>query len=522
MLSPVKFESTIAVKGVPIQWIPRFELFYPDLPQFPIVYVHTKVDAVRVYGFPAALSFVLGEGEYCDVDVTFLSNINLEEHPEVKLAALKELEERFGASNRVDVNDVVKCCNGITQYEDFFRELWRYIEDLYGPSIPFGKYYEEVYSMVRFVSAWNPKTGRQSEMRMLYNFLSIFGESVEVTGRWKHMRFFLIPTYDDIRAESLSEFPRFEGLFAAMNKAWSFYFTEESSIGQTTIRSMSESWPTSKGEFIVNVSYPLYAAGALTLEERSALERLVDAFNRHPWRAAFFIWSIMSMFEKDYRQWDKSFFSEFYVDKQGVGVSEKAVACFLQQGFGNTDVIPVDTWIEAFYEHVLGIDALEDFLAMFCELGKLERAMWFSSQANKTNVQPFFDLMWCTRYGNTGNTKLRGANPLSCFECRLRPKCVGYAKIRDSNVLVADTAKVGHDGKSITSARIFMEAVAKQCLFVCVTEDKVPKSVFRLVGKKLVLVDEFSGYLLTTQKVKNDNMVLTVDQLVEGLPPFLD
>jgi len=359
-------------------------------------------------------------------------------------------------------------------------------------------------------------------MRMLYNFLSIYGESVEVQGKWDHMTFFLIPTYDDIKNKDFSEFSSFKALFTAMSKIWNLYFTEKTSISGTTIRSMRKSWPQSKDKFIEEVSYPLYAAGKLSVDERNDLERLVDAFNRLSWRAAFFIWSIMSIFEKDYRSWDKDFFTRFYINKQGVGVSEKVVACFLQQGFGNEDVIPIDTWVEAFYQHVLSISKQEDFFTKFSKLGKLERSIWLSSQANKTNIKAFFDLMWCTRYGDTGNNQLRGPNPIACYECKLRSKCMGYKNIRNRNVLIRDKTKIAVDDKSIKSNAVLIEVRSNNCLYVCLTEDKVPKKIFRLIGSKLTLVDEFSGYLLTTQKVKSDDTIITVGGLVDNLPPFFN
>jgi len=522
MLSPIRFESKIKIENIPIQWIPKLELFYSDLPQFPIVYVHTVKNGVRIYGFPAYISFEMKEEENCDIEINFLSNIDLDSRLNLKAAVTEELEERFGSSNKVGIDEIMECCNGIKEYEDFFKELWKFVSDLYGEYIPYGRYFEEMYSIVRFVSAWQPKTGRQSEMRMLYNFLSIFGEPVEVQGKWDHMTFFLIPTYDDLKNKDFSEFPNFKDLFIAMCKIWDLYFTEKTSITGTTIRSMRKSWPQAKEEFIEEVTYPLYVAGKLSVGERNDLERLVDAFNRHSWRAAFFIWCSMSTFEKDYRGWNKDFFAKFYIPKQGVGVSEKVVACFLQQGFGNAEVLPVDTWVQAFYQYVLGIDRQEDFFSKFTELGKLERVIWLSSQANKTNIQAFFDLMWCTRYGDTGNNELRGPNPISCYECKLRPKCVGYNKIRNRKVLVRDKRQIDFANKSIKSSAVLKEVIKNSCLYVCLTEEKVPKKVFKLIRSKLILVDEFSGYLLTTQKVKNDDIIITVGELIDSLPPFFN
>ena len=53
--------------------------------------------------------------------------------------------------------DIINCCKSNIQYEKLMENLWGYIEKSYGETIPFGRYYEEIYSIIRFVSAWQPK-----------------------------------------------------------------------------------------------------------------------------------------------------------------------------------------------------------------------------------------------------------------------------------------------------------------------------------------------------------------------------
>ncbi|MEF9426935.1 MAG: hypothetical protein L0956_07110 [Candidatus Mariimomonas ferrooxydans] len=463
--------------------------------------------------------------------ILFLSNFDIDDDKEMKAHITSELEERFGSINKIGLKDVLAGCRGKKEYEDFFTDLWQYVAKIYGEFIPYGKYYEEIFSMVRFVSAWQPKTGRQSEMRMLYNFLSIFGEHVPVEGKWDYLEFFLMPSYEDIKNREIAIFPEFSTLFKAIEKIWAVYFINERSISGTKIKSMRKSWPQAKDDFIEKVSYPLLKAGKIDNPERLAIERLVDSFNRHSWRAAFFIWSLMTIFEKDYIEWDKEFFINFYTNKNGVGISEKVVACFLQQGFKNDEVIPIDTWVESFYYHVLGIESLESFFSSFDKLGKIERVIWLSSQANKTNIKTFFDTLWCIRYGDTGNNELRTANPIACYECKLRLNCCGYKKIRDVKVLIKDktkirtedllTAKGAFKGKIIRSAAATKEAQENKCFFICITEDKVPKKVFKNIKGDWKLIDEFSGYILTNQKVSNDDTVISVKKLIDDLPSFI-
>lgn len=531
MLKAIKFESKISIKNVPIQWIPRFELYYPDLPQFPIVYVHTIVNGIRVYGFPIATSFKVKEDENYDVEIVFLSNIDLDKKPRLKSVIIKELEERFGISEKINIQNIVEGCKGNKSYEVFFRRLWKYISKIYGEYLPYGRYYEEVFSIVRFVSAWNPKTGRQSEMRMLYNFMSIFGEQVKIQGKWNYLEFFLLPTYQEIISKKFSDFPKFKKLFVSIKKIWKICFTEKSVLDKKMkIQVMPKKWPEAKDNFIKEISYPLFVKKKISLIERNNIERLIDAFNRHSWRAAFFIWSIMSIFEKDYYSWDKDFFIKFYDAKCGVGVSEKVVACFLQQAFKKDEITPIDTWVESFYRFPLAINSQKDFFKKFDKLGKIERAIWFSCQAKKTNIKAFFNILWCIRYGDTGNNELRGANPISCYECELMSACLGFDKIKELKVLIVNRDKVKTEelktkkgkvkGRVILSKRVIEKAEKNNCHFICLVEDDVPKKIFKKKSKRWKLFDEFSGYILINQKLKIKQDIVTVKQFIASLPSF--
>jgi len=360
-------------------------------------------------------------------------------------------------------------------------------------------------------------------MRMLYNFLSIFGEELEVSGRWSYLQTFLLPTYGDIKKKNLDLFEKFKILFSTMEKVWKHLFTKTKIINGVTFKSLEKSWPIQKEKFIQEISTPLSSKGILNIEEKHSFERLVDAFNRHGWRAAFFIFSLMTSFIKDYKTWNKKFFVDFYLGKIGVGCSEKVVACFLQQGFKNVEVIPLDIWIESFYQQALGIKTKEEFFNSFSNLGKLERVMWSAGQMKKTNIKVFFDILWCIRYGDTGNNELRGANPIACYTCKLYKKCPSYHLIRNKKValiennLVEIKAIKSNRGKlkgmKIVSQDLIEFVNKKDCFFICVMEDNVPRKIFKQIGrnKNWKLIDEFSSYLLTTQKIDIDNLKVLKD-----------
>ena len=534
MLDPLSYECKILLEDIPVQWGQKFELYYPDLPGFPTVYVHFTKDSQRVYGFPITANFKQTTDKKGLVEIIFVSNVDLDSDPELKELAKNEIENRFGSSDKVSWTDIKQSCNGNQPYEDFLKSLWEPVSAMHGEQLPFGKFYEEIYSIIRFVAAWNPKTGRQSEMRMLYNFVSIFGEHITIDTKWNHLDFFLLPTYDDVKSENFSDFPKFRELFEAMKIIWNEEFTVETPFRGGTIHSMEGAWPHKKEGFMQEVTGKLVSAGKMNPTQKTHIDRLVDMFNRSPPRTSFFVWSIMSIKDTDYKSWNKDDFIHFYLDaSSGVGISPKVVACFLQQGFGKREFIPIDTWIGAFQEHALGIKEQKDFFETFSLLGKLERLIWIASQANKTNIKSFFDTLWCTRFGNNGNKQLRGANPISCYECKLRPLCPGYDQITQKNVLVLEddpsiysTYKIR--GKDITtiSKNHSDNAKSSNCLFICLTEGNVPKKIYQLTGigrnEHWRLVDEFSGYLLKSQTTNSAGTVITVENLVDGLPNASD
>lgn len=502
-----KHETKIKISGIPLQWIPKIEIYYPDLPQFPIMYIHTYLeDGTRVFAFPVSVSFEI-KGSFCEAEFYVLSNrADIKSIEKIQ----SEIEERIGLSDKVTKNVAIDCCKGNALYEAFIEDLWKYISNSYGDSIPYGRFYEEIYSIARFVAAWQPKTGRQSEMRMLYNFMSAFGEEVSVPVAWKHLECYLTPHLLDVQTKQFDEFEKFSILDSAIRKTYEHEYTDKVTIDNVDFKTMPRAWKQNKDDFINNVSLPLYKDKILNEEERYSLEKLVDAFNRHAWRAAYYIGSYMSI-GHDYNSWSKEFFLKIY--ETGLkGYSEKVMACFLQQGFKKQEIIPIDTWIETFYQYPLGIDERICFYQNFKDLGKLERVIWLASQANKTNMKNFFDLLWCQRYGTIGNGKLRGINPIACSECKLNGTCVGLKKSEDKNILLLNKENsydIIDDTLKLSTKRDISILD-----YICVLENKVPKKIFvkeyQRKGKKYIwrLTDEFSGYILNTSHRISDKLLI--------------
>jgi len=278
---------------------------------------------------------------------------------------------------------------------------------------------------------------------------------------------------------------------------------------------MPTAWKQNKDNFITNVSGKYFSKGEISEEDKYFAEILVDAFNRHPWRAAYFISAFLNIEQTDYRTWNKDFFIDFYDsgDKL-IGYSQKVIACFLQQGFANEEIIPIDTWIETFYQYPLGIETRSKFYNDFDMLGKLERVIWLASQSNKTNMKNFFDILWCQRYGTIGNKKFRGVNPLACSLCKLKESCVGLSKKLSDNVLISNTI-TPDDFENIPETQI------NDITFICLLESNVPKKLYAKNKRNWYLTDEFSGYLMTSDNSFPASIVskeiITVEEFINNI-----
>ena len=98
-MEKIKYSSEIEIDNVPVKWLPKIELFYPDLPGFPIVYVHTIIDNTRIYGFPVTMKAQKYKNNgTCNVIFLFYSNINLNasENSKFREIVRTELKNRIG------------------------------------------------------------------------------------------------------------------------------------------------------------------------------------------------------------------------------------------------------------------------------------------------------------------------------------------------------------------------------------------------------------------------------------------
>ena len=102
-------EVSITIKDIPIQWIPKIELYYPDLPQFPIMYIHFSLNNQRIVACPVSVSYKISHDE-CDAIFYVLTNTS--PTAEILTALTNEISNRIGYSNRITRQTVIDCCKG--------------------------------------------------------------------------------------------------------------------------------------------------------------------------------------------------------------------------------------------------------------------------------------------------------------------------------------------------------------------------------------------------------------------------
>ena len=94
----LKYETEITVSNIPIQWIPKIELYYPDLPQFPIMYLHSFLNQQRVLGIPVSVSYKIS-GTSCIASFIVLTNVA--PSPQIVAHLNNEIKERIGLSQAI-------------------------------------------------------------------------------------------------------------------------------------------------------------------------------------------------------------------------------------------------------------------------------------------------------------------------------------------------------------------------------------------------------------------------------------
>jgi len=175
----LNYQHRIALSDVPLAWTTRFEFFTPDLEQFPLMYVHRKIEPVgidgfetpveRIYGFPLNATIVDDKKNgLCDIVVKFLCNAP-QGIPSIDEVVVEELGHRLGLANKVGYDDLDEICRKSPENRELLQAIWKdKIARVYGDFIPHGRIFDEVYGIIRFSASGSaPRLGKTSELRII-------------------------------------------------------------------------------------------------------------------------------------------------------------------------------------------------------------------------------------------------------------------------------------------------------------------------------------------------------------------
>ena len=111
--------------------------------------------------------------------------------------------------------------------------------------------------------------------------MSAFGEEVSFPSNWKHLEYYIIPTYTDVRNKNYSMFPIFKKLYHAITQLFRLDFTNSVSIDGINFKVMPHAWKQNKDDFITNVTGKYYALGEISEDDKYYAEILVEIGRAH-------------------------------------------------------------------------------------------------------------------------------------------------------------------------------------------------------------------------------------------------
>lgn len=134
--------------------------------------------------------------------------------------AEEEVKERFGLADSVVRADVTNAFqNSLSHANAVLDEIWyRTVTNSYGNMLPFGRLWDEVLGLTRFVASFYSVAGRKGELIQTHYFVTKFGERIQCSGGVPQVDYYLLPTVDELLGiYSLSYFPNYSALLDIAN-----------------------------------------------------------------------------------------------------------------------------------------------------------------------------------------------------------------------------------------------------------------------------------------------------------------
>lgn len=443
------------ITDFPQEWLPLTYLYDPDLPLFPILYFHEldpelledqrPGERARVFGFVHSIALNRSEGT---LQVTLALSKDLAQKVNVKFISVveKAARSRLGLDDPVTAADISGALIGnLARANSVLNELWqRVVVSSFGGILPYGKCWDPVFGLARYIASWNSDGGRKGELIQLHAFASSFGERIQ-TGGGIHADFYLLPTWAEFRSlqnplSIFSKYASFVGPQGATEVFAKLYTTiipcNNFKYTKFVLQKINAKASTSYQN--LNTEVLLTAINNVSANVRKALYDNYSAFNRGPGRS---ILSILMHHDLRHGNWDPENMTqadclEQYVSLKSSYQSPKVMQLFAQQCFGSLPVLPIDNWVKTFVNAPISLNVKNKIFhsTIFSSSaiwGKVERLIWMAAQARKVHSSVAENILWCVRYGGP-DKQMRGANPLGCKVCEahIRAACPSYDSIK--------------------------------------------------------------------------------------------
>jgi hypothetical protein len=447
----LSYRHTIPINGFPERWMPLIHLYDPDLPLFPIYYFHSTLKGLAPHQRPTEGERVFGYIERIHIPganrvaVEIITNKDLDDPNNAVYLTLatEEIGERLGLNNPVTINDIANAFAPPLDYANpVLLEIWhRVVANAYGNKLPFGRLWDEVLGLTRFVASWNSPGGRKGELIQTHYFASKFGERIQSAGGIAQIDFYLLPTINELMdgANPLTIFPKYRDLvdvaeiFQANNCA-------TVSVGGITL---SKFLHATGGRFNTAKILAILKSTHIPQNLQPSAIECYNTFDKGPQRTVIFL-----MMLSDLRSGrltpatlSASTLGSIYAGlMEKTDQSPKVIHIYAQQSFGNASAIPIDIWIKTFFKwpfKIAPIGHVEDYSQIFSSsqnLGKIERLIWVTAQARKVHSTACNDAIWCIKKPSQGDS--RGANPFACNIClaAIRNSCPAFSHIKNFSV----------------------------------------------------------------------------------------
>lgn len=446
----LSFRHKFVASDFPERWLPLVHLYDPDLPLFPLYYFHRISDnlqagqrpnfADRVFGYIEKINSLDANG--VEVVLVLNKDLTLPANQNYKALAENEARERLGLNNPVRFTDITNAFLTPLDYANpVLQEIWhRVVADTYGGILPFGRLWDEVLGLTRFVASWNSDGGRKGEFIQTHYFASKFGERIQTGGGIGIMDFFLLPTVSELfdNTNPLNNFPNYQKLVEVADLLQANKCTLVS-VGTLTLSKFSN--PPRTGAFDTLKLQRIISEPFIPPPLKNYVTECFNALNKGPVRTVLFLMMLSDLRAKrlDPGSLSSSDLGSIYDGLGSTYQSPKVIHIYTQQAFGNTNAIPIDIWIKTFFEYPLNIKKsfpqarqYQFLLSHSNNIGKLERLIWVAAQARKVHSSACNDALWCIK--KAGNNKTRGTNPISCKNCILKDVCPAYGDIKTKKV----------------------------------------------------------------------------------------